>query len=399
MNLNLEKYIPKREKFLINNKYEIIKNKKDDFHCVIYYLSKNKIEIIVRKLNNNLGWDYDLKIKFLEDNYLISIGSCPDNYKIIELYCKFEIKYDHPKDLFYIPKMIIQTNNLMCKNFDHYNTVMTLLEKNPSYDYIFFNDLDARIFIKENFLVNILNTEKKENDVSDVLKAYDMIKPGAIKADLFRYCYLYINGGIYIDSKISNFIELDKILKVDDKLLLCSDDAKNSFYNGIIMIEKNNFNLLQLIKEVLNNVFNHNYLTDIHEPTGNKLFYKFLKDNNTKLNKRKNIVYLNNQPAFNCEYKNYYKLDYKNFRVNYMNKDYYYYYNFYLGHYIFKFPNTIKSYIFSIFHLKENIFVLKNSSNHGWNIDFTIEIFDTKTGKSHNMNIEKNNESEYVFSV
>lgn len=246
MNLNLEKYIPKREKFLINNKYEIIKNKKDDFHCVIYYLSKNKIEIIVRKLNNNLGWDYDLKIKFLEDNYLISIGSCPDNYKIIELYCKFEIKYDHPKDLFYIPKMIIQTNNLMCKNFDHYNTVMTLLEKNPSYDYIFFNDLDARIFIKENFLVNILNTEKKENDVSDVLKAYDMIKPGAIKADLFRYCYLYVHGGVYLDIKTELIMPLRDIFTENHTYSVISI-VKDSIYQGIIATPPGNPVFLKLV--------------------------------------------------------------------------------------------------------------------------------------------------------
>ena len=32
-----------------------------------------------------------------------------------------------------------------------------------------------------------------------VLKAYDTLIPTAYKADLFRLCVLYINGGIYGD--------------------------------------------------------------------------------------------------------------------------------------------------------------------------------------------------------
>ena len=34
-----------------------------------------------------------------------------------------------------------------------------------------------------------------------VLYAYDKLIPGAFKADLWRYCIIYINGGIYIDIK------------------------------------------------------------------------------------------------------------------------------------------------------------------------------------------------------
>ena len=58
----VEKYIPKRDKILINNTYELIKKTNDNFHCILYYIEKNKVEIIIRNLNDG-GWNYDLKLK------------------------------------------------------------------------------------------------------------------------------------------------------------------------------------------------------------------------------------------------------------------------------------------------------------------------------------------------
>ena len=77
MSLDIEKYVGSRNKFLIKNEYEIIQNKNDDFHIVIYYLNSNKIEIIIRKLSNSSGWNYDLKIKLFANNVWnnISVGS------------------------------------------------------------------------------------------------------------------------------------------------------------------------------------------------------------------------------------------------------------------------------------------------------------------------------------
>ena len=50
----------------------------------------------------------------------------------------------------------------------------------------------CREFIKNNFDLDILN-------------AYDILKPGAFKADLWRCCILYIYGGIYLDIKYGCF--------------------------------------------------------------------------------------------------------------------------------------------------------------------------------------------------
>jgi hypothetical protein len=395
---SLEKYIPKRNKFLIKNNYELIKKSNDNFHCVIYYVDKNKIEIVIRNINDG-SWNYDLKIKF-DNQTILSVGSCYENVKVIELYTNFEVEQKINKELYFIPKLIIQTNKVMIKNIYHSNSLLSLLEKNPDYDYIFFDDIDARNFIKENFKENILpHTEKIENETSDVLKAYDLLKCGALRADFFRYCYLYVNGGIYIDSKVSCFLELDEIINSDDKFIIIKDDAENSLYNGIMIFEKASIIMFNMIKDLMNNIYLKNYFSDIHEPTGNKLYYKHFKSNHFKLNKKRNLIYYDNKLAFDCDYKDYYKKDYEDFRVNYFKKDYYYFYSIYINQYIFRFSNNLNNQIFLIFHLKDNIYVLKNNNNNSWNFEFNLNIYDINLNINKDIMIYKNNDSEFVFSV
>ena len=68
------------------------------------------------------------------------------------------------------------------------NAVNKIIRMNPRFNYKLFDDNDCRNFIKDNF-----------NE--DVLNAFDTLIPGAYKADLWRYCILYKNGGVYLDIK------------------------------------------------------------------------------------------------------------------------------------------------------------------------------------------------------
>jgi hypothetical protein len=66
--------------------------------------------------------------------------------------------------------------------------VRELISSNPEFKYQFYDDERCRSFIQSHF-------------PEDVLRAYDTFIPGAYKADLWRYCILYIYGGIYLDIK------------------------------------------------------------------------------------------------------------------------------------------------------------------------------------------------------
>jgi mannosyltransferase OCH1-like enzyme len=113
----------------------------------------------------------------------------------------------------------MQTNHKLITSIKHYNSICSILEKNPEFEYIFFDDKRCRDFLIENYQVNILSNEPDNNQDSDVVRAFDYILPGAIKADFFRYCYLYIKGGIYIDSKVISNVSFNELIKENDELI------------------------------------------------------------------------------------------------------------------------------------------------------------------------------------
>jgi len=85
-----------------------------------------------------------------------------------------------------IPKTIFQTwETGDMGGFLQYLT-QRMRARNSEYQYEFFDSQQRRNFIENNF-------DQK------VLDCYDRIIPGAFKADLWRYCVLYKQGGIYCD--------------------------------------------------------------------------------------------------------------------------------------------------------------------------------------------------------
>ena len=396
-----------RKDILLKNKFSIMNdNIKDQFHISCYIINNKKIQIITRRLDIDSGWSLDLKLKLYDeynkDFQIISIGSSNENYKIIEMYTTISLFTLQSKDIL-IPKVIMQTNNKLIKNTKHYNSICTILEKNPDYEYIFFDDKRCREFLIENFKVNLFNN-KNDNDLQDidVIRAFDSIIPGPIRADFFRYCYLYINGGVYIDSKIICNISFNEIIDEKDTIILCSDDAPNSIYNGLIMCTSHNEQIYEVIKECVKNILNNIYLNDIHEPTGNKLFYKYFKNNECKLKKNSELIRFKNnkEVLFISHYKNYYEENYDNFRDKWSSKKYYYKkiinslnYTFYIN------PSVLKD-DFNIIQLKENIFIIKRiDSNIGWTQNLIIDSFNLSTRTRQSIVIGKSDDNEKVFVI
>ena len=64
-----------------------------------------------------------------------------------------------------------------------------LRQNNPEFEFFLYDDQMCRNFIQRHFGPN-------------EVYAFDSLIPGAYKADLWRYCVLYIYGGIYMDIKL-----------------------------------------------------------------------------------------------------------------------------------------------------------------------------------------------------
>lgn len=81
-----------------------------------------------------------------------------------------------------VPFLIMATHEIMgCQA-----NLQALIRLNPEYHVYFFDQAARRIWLHEYF-------------PAEVLQAYDEIIPGAYQADLFRYCFLFKKGGIYLD--------------------------------------------------------------------------------------------------------------------------------------------------------------------------------------------------------
>lgn len=86
-----------------------------------------------------------------------------------------------------IPRRILQTwpTNFVSQSMGV--ATEAVIRLNPEYEYIFYNSDEALDFIKTNFN-------------RYVQKAYSILSVNA-RADLFRYCFLYLHGGVFVPMK------------------------------------------------------------------------------------------------------------------------------------------------------------------------------------------------------
>jgi mannosyltransferase OCH1-like enzyme len=376
----------------IKNYFELINNSNDDFHIVIYYLNDYKSNIIIRRLDDSCGWGINLKIKIFDiyDNSkfeILSIGSSNHNEKKLNFYTV--IKLEHINyDIQKIPKVIFQTvptkdiNDLL-----HYNSIMTFIELNPEYEYKIFDDNDIRLFIKNNFDENTLN-------------AFDLIVSGAFKADFFRYCYLYINGGCYFDCKQILRKPLRYIINKNSTLILCKD-IDIGYFNAVMISVKNDSRILESIEMIKNKVYNFNNFYNIHDNnfgnartilsfTGPVLLYQILNgkindDNILLQHKNKNFIHeyqklcidykdelfiTKNYKSFNNYGKKHYSVEWRALEILY--KDFFIIgdYKFYI--YPFKFNDKYNIHIYN----NNSILVERIDSNEGWGNNLKIKMID-----------------------
>ena len=93
-------------------------------------------------------------------------------------------------------------------------SIKTIQLLNPKFKYFLFDDNDCREFIKTHFK-------------PEVLWAYDSLTPGAYKADLWRYCVLFIHGGIYLDIKYTPLNQFRFINLLEKEHLVSDIDNVN----------------------------------------------------------------------------------------------------------------------------------------------------------------------------
>ncbi len=276
----------------------------------IAYIRTNS-DLSVYRFDNSTGWDSYIRI---QDGSIIPASPLP----IFRCPLPFPLT-PHPVQLipqdiqstFKIPSVVITTAEEFEDGNDREKTIHTYnKDLNPEYEFVFYSAEKRLEFIAVNF-------------GADVVSAYATLIPGAFQADLFRYCYLYVNGGCYIDNKIILRKPFRDFIRPDDTCLICTDyDRKNSisrtsdnsesYLNAIICIVPQHPAMKAMVDACVDNILNKQqefldgipYLgvKQILDVTGPTLFYNTVRDIIALDNIRFKHIILNHNES---EYRNF----------------------------------------------------------------------------------------------
>ncbi|MAH20706.1 MAG: hypothetical protein CMB96_04620 [Flavobacteriaceae bacterium] len=186
-----------------------------------------------------------------------------------------------------VPPHVYQTWHTKDMHFVWLEQFKAMKDLNKHITFHLFNDDDCRNYIKNNF-------ETK------VLWAYDSLNPSAYKADLWRYCVLYKEGGIYLDIKLLcyelDLLRKEKFLRVEDlQMGPCQFSRLETYYDedyyshnkpapglwqAVMAAEPGHTVLKQAIDTIVDNVFHSFYGINPLSITGPGLIGNIANSNN-----------------------------------------------------------------------------------------------------------------------
>jgi len=169
-------------------------------------------------------------------------------------------------DKFVFPKILFQTYHSISKIPDYiYNNKR---EFASNYQHKIYDDVSGLKFIKKYFTQPVVDKFKE-------LK-------GAHKADLLRYCLLYVYGGVYLDIKSILTKDLDSFLNFDNLnnhrlyTVKSAMPVINSVYQGFIATTKNNPLFITLINLILQTP---SFIIKINYQVFTMQMYNLIKEN------------------------------------------------------------------------------------------------------------------------
>lgn len=217
-------------------------------------------------------------------NKIIKIVSFFHSYKVDEgiaemmlpVYKKIDSENSQESDTT-IPKILFQTffdkqriPNKVHQNIDKYAS---------EYTRYIYDDNDAEKFLLEHYGIFVANKFRN-------------IKLGAHKADLLRYCWLYKNGGVYMDIKTELLAPLKDILSEGNGLYTVISMIENTIHQAFIATPPKNPIFKKLINKLLS-TSNLELFVDYLEITKqfNKILLDELGEKNLKAKKYSNTPY------------------------------------------------------------------------------------------------------------
>lgn len=134
----------------------------------------------------------------------------------------------------HIPKVIVQTS----KHKPPQYIIDTLMNHCKGWKYEHYTDGKISKFFHDNYI----------HEFKDIYKKFKSMPSGAHKADLFRYYYIYVNGGVYLDTDAMLERDIETIVK-DNSFISVNSIITNSIFQGLLGAVPKNIIVYRALKD------------------------------------------------------------------------------------------------------------------------------------------------------
>jgi len=176
----------------------------------------------------------------------------------------FSIKNKSVDIILKITPVLFQTSKTKVEDY-----VLEMIKRKlgNKWKYEFYNDENIIQFFIDNPIEELPN----------IIDKFNSFKKGQHKADLFRYYYLYVRGGVFVDSDAMIYVNIEDIVKDYDFISVNSSCHPGTIFQGILGASPKN----QMIKRALYEAYNtHPNILDTNYHYFCKQLYDIIKSNN-----------------------------------------------------------------------------------------------------------------------
>lgn len=161
-----------------------------------------------------------------------------------------------------IPKILFQTAK---QKIEQYVIEQIKTQLTDEWKYLFFNDNDIINFYNENPI----------NELPNIIEKHYSLTNGAHRADLFRYYFIYLKGGFFLDSDAMIYENIENIIRDYNFVSVNSSIHSNTIFQGILGANAGN----EIIKMALYNVYNtENYILKDNYHYFCRILYNLIND-------------------------------------------------------------------------------------------------------------------------
>lgn len=221
----------------------------------------SQFSLIIKRTDTSAGWDESLFLMIQNhqgERQRLEVGKSDTSEKTVSFVPYISFRLQPQRQFWRIPTNLFQT----WKSLDlspEMRAAVDTFRSQPGYHHILWTDETCVSFILKEFGERFA-------------RAYQVLIPGAYRADFWRYCILWKFGGVYSDAKTTLFRPLDEILRPDDELVLVRDLPRNCILNGFIACKAGHPLLRIILDMTLERIEQRSFGEDPLDITGPHLF-------------------------------------------------------------------------------------------------------------------------------